>query len=122
MSFLVGKPHNFILYRRAIARTHSVDKTGIFGRKIYIVSYYFVRFLVCIAEIAHSFGCVNLFAHHRKRIYIVLALLYFERGIINGGAVYTRGRSGFETTNFQSEMTEVIRKILGSGKTNRTAV
>ncbi len=75
-----------------------------------------MRALVRIAEIADVLRRLDVFGKLGERIYIRLALLHFELGIVYGAKIYARGRTRLKAAKLYAESVKRARQSLGTGK------
>ena len=113
MPILVGKTHNFVLYRGAISRSYPLDASAVHGRAIQIVANNIVRFLHGHCEMTTELLLLNAVGMVGKGSGVGIAGLLFACVKVDAARIDARWGAGFEPSEFKAKLREAIRCFVG---------
>ena len=111
MLVAIGKAHDFVFDRRAIARSDPFDHSGVHRTAIEVIADHIVGFLVSVGDIARYLARMLIRgSHEREDRHRVIAMLLRQHAEIDGARVNTRRSTGFQTTYAQRQFTQTTRQ------------
>ena len=113
MPFFVGKAHNFVFYRGAIPRSHTLDAPAVHGRAIQIVANNIVRFGHGHCEMATELFLLDGVGVVGKGPGGCIAGLFLTRAKVDAACIDARWGAGFEPPEFKTELREAIGCFVG---------
>ena len=111
MLVAIGKAHDFVFDRRAVAWTDPFDHPGVHGAAIEVIADHVMGFLVSVGDIArHLTRMLIGRSHKREDRHWVIAMLLRQHAEIDGARVNARRGSGFQPADAQRQFTQATRQ------------